>query len=211
MAKCFIIIYIFIINIDATSISSSNIVSSSLFVAEGLDVCSSIPPHSMNDWSRPDYTVAPLGTSYPTPPHLQLSTPDNSPRLYPSYLPPHPCNSLPPVSTQLQLHAPAPPIPPVRDLFFCGSSLEESPISSPGDLERDPVQPSVSIAGDVQKMSHLGVGLVNLDSASSGEEDIAFCHIDRLPSKVVPDGIKMPQSKFTIKCQHAYLLHCQYI
>lgn len=181
--------------VDTTSISSSNIVSSSLFVAEGLDVCSTVPP-PMNDWSGPDYTIAPLGASYPTPPHLQLSTPDNSPRLYPNYLPPHPCNPLPPVSTQL--HGPAPPLPPVRDLFFCGSSLEESPISSPGDLEREPVQPSVSIAGDMQKMSHLGVGLINLDSANSGDEDMAFCHTDR-PRKIVPDGIKMPQSKFTAK------------
>lgn len=180
--------------IDTTSISSSNIVSSSLFVAEGLDVCSTVPP-PLTDWSGPDYTMAPLGASYPTPPHLHLSTPDNSPRLHSNYLPSLPCNPMPPVSTHL--HGPAPPLPPVRDLFFCGSSLEESPISSPGDLEREPVQPSVSIAGDMQKMNHLAVGLVNLDSASSGDEDLAFCHTDR-PRKIVPDGIKMPQSTFLI-------------
>ena len=192
---------------DTTSISSSNIVSSSIFMAEGLDVCSSVPPPHMSCWSGPDYSGAPPNVTYSSPPHLQLATPDSSPRTYPPYPPPVPCNPLPPVSTQLHV---APPLPPVRDLFFCGSSLEESPISSPGDLERDNLQPTASVAGgDLQTIgfgtrsssphSQLGISLTTFDSGSTGEDDTPFGRPDH-PTKPVPDGIKMPQSKF-------YLLH----
>lgn len=67
------------------------------------------------------------------------------------------------------------------------------------------MQPAATVAGDVQKMgfgnrsssplSLRGIGLTSsFDSGSSGEDD-TICRTDH-PTKVVPDGIKMPQSKY---------------
>ena len=91
-------------------------------MAEGLDA-SSGTSLSMSGWTGPHFSAAHPSNAYSSP-HLQLPTPDSSPRLYPYY--PHPCN--PPVSTS-QL---APPLPRCEISFVCGSSLDESPISSPG-------------------------------------------------------------------------------
>ena len=196
---------------DTTSISSSNLVSTSLFMAEGLDA-SSGTSLSMSGWTGPHFSAAHPSNAYSSP-HLQLPTPDSSPRLYPYY--PHPCN--PPVSTS-QL---APPLPPMRDFFVCGSSLDESPISSPGDLERDTVQPTATPAtGDIgaalrklgfsnrspSSLSRFGIAAqTSLDSGSSGEDDASTNHSDRTVQQV-PDGIKMPQSKFIPVITHIVII-----
>lgn len=161
-----------------------------------------IPPH-LNGWSCSNYSTERHHNSVYTspPPHLQLSTPDSSPLMsYPSHYPPPPQ-----VSTHLH-----PPLPPLGDLFFTGSSLDESPISSPGDLEKEAVITTATSGPVDQKnmtfrnrscspRSQLGISLTSFDSSSSGEDDSFTHHINHRTNKPVPDGIKMPQSKFSLK------------
>jgi hypothetical protein len=181
-------------------------------MANGLDACvppASLPPH-ISGWSSGPAPPPPGGSVYSSPPpHLQLSTPDSSPQMFHHYPPQLPCDLPPPPAVSTQLQVPA-SLPPVRDLFFCGSSLEDSPISSPGDLEREASTSSAATAfpamGDQSKLgftrscsplSHLGISRSSFDSqSSSGEEDpSAVAHPSHHPGKLVPDGIKMPQSE----------------
>jgi hypothetical protein len=200
---------------DSTSILSSNIVSSSLFVADGLDACvppPPLPPHlsGVGGWtSYPPQTHNSVYTS--PPPHLQLSTPESSPQtVFPHVYPPQQ-----PLTCGIPPRFQVPPnttLPPVRDLFFCGSSLEESPISSPGDLERENTTSTaasttnyVGMGVEQQKLGFnrscsplAGLGISrNFDSASnSGDDESLICHpTSHHPTKQVPDGVKMPQRK----------------
>lgn len=102
-----------------------------------------------------------------------------------------------------------PTLPPVRD-FLHGSSLEESPISSPGDVntaEREHIQPIASMARDCSArigvnrsptpLSRFGMAAQSgFESVSSGEDDSSYS----LPSAIqlIPEGVKMPQSKFPL-------------
>lgn len=207
-----------------------------MFVADGLDACvpPPLPPHLRSNWPTASSTtafpsVAPSSVYTSTPPHLQLSTPENSPQttFHHSYLPLagavacDPCSLPPPPlpATSTQLHVPlVPSISPGRDHFFNGSSLEESPISSPGDLEREKstlgTSTSYAPLGAAEKLhgfnatcpspfSQYGLTAAatcaGFDSPTgSGEnESIASRHHHHHHhlTKNVPDGVKMPQSK----------------
>jgi len=161
-------------------------VSSSLYMAEGLDP-GTVTALSAGGWTDPAFIST---TTYGSP-HLYFPTPENSPRTYPYY---------PPIQTSTL----APPLPPVSD-FFRGSSLEESPISSPGDNRETDAHTISSVAGDngsgLQKLvckrspsplSRYGMVVQSSFESSSGEEEYTCA------GQFVPDGVKMPQSKLHV-------------
>ena len=159
-------------------------------MAEG-PVPGSVTALSAGGWTDPAFIAT---TTYSSP-HLYFPTPENSPRTYPYY---------PPIQTS-NPGTLAPPLPPVSD-FFRGSSLEESPISSPGDSREGEVHTVSSVAGEnssgLQKLgckrspsplSRYGVVAQSSFESSSGEEEYTCA------GQFVPDGVKMPQSKFFLR------------
>ena len=156
-------------------------------MAEGLDP-GTVTALSAGGWTDPAF----ISTSTYGSPHLYFPTPENSPRTYPYY---------PPIQTS-NPGTLAPPLPPVSD-FFRGSSLEESPISSPGDNRESDTHTISSVAGGdngsgLQKLvckrspsplSRYGMVVQSSFESSSGEEEYTCA------GQFVPDGVKMPQSK----------------